>query len=257
MALPRVAGRGRDRDLDRLAEQPDWPRTALGLAILAVIFGFAMWKLAVVREHVTFVFATAVVAMFPFATGVDRRTWLVSTLAVGIAFAGSSAMEPKTYLDVVGSTRSIVNEVRHSFQPDRIERAAEATRNRLRDWYELDFGHPCRDRGRDRPRRPGHGLGSLCLPGTELEALADLPVIHGLHVGPRRAQRRPPPVGRRSPADPAQRTAREPLPIGWASGSIGHSSMANSSRCRSMAGSAGSNRRLRCSRPSAAMTRSR
>ena len=47
-------------------------------------------------------------------------------------------MEPKTYLDVVGSTRSIVNEVRHSFQPDRVERAAESTRNRLRDWYELD-----------------------------------------------------------------------------------------------------------------------
>jgi len=117
----------------------DWPRPRrIGLAILAVIFGFAMWKLAVVREHVTFVFATAVVAMFPFATGVDRRTWLVSTLAVGLAFAGSSAIEPRTYLDVVGSTRSFVNEVRHSFQPGRIERAAESTRNRLRDWYELD-----------------------------------------------------------------------------------------------------------------------
>ena len=117
----------------------DWPRPRrIGLAILAVIFGFALWKLAVVREHVTFVFATALVAMFPFATGVDRRTWLVSTLAIGIAFAGSSAMEPKTYLNVVGSARSILNEVRHSFQPDRMERAAASTRENLREWYELD-----------------------------------------------------------------------------------------------------------------------
>jgi hypothetical protein len=116
-----------------------WPRRRrIGLAILAVVFGFAMWKLAVVREHVTFVFATAVVAMFPFATHVDRRTWLVSTLAIGIAFAGSSAMQPTTYLDVVGSTRSIVNEVRHSFLPGWTERAAQRTQDRLRSWYQLE-----------------------------------------------------------------------------------------------------------------------
>ena len=117
----------------------DWPlRRRIGLAILAVVFGFAMWKLGIVRDRVTFVFATAVVAMFPFTTGVHRRTWLVSTLAIGIAFFGSSAMEPRTYLDVVGSTRSIYNEVRHSFQPDRAEREAERTQDGLRRWYELD-----------------------------------------------------------------------------------------------------------------------
>jgi hypothetical protein len=116
-----------------------WPRRRrIGLAILAVVFGFAMWKLAVVREHVTFVFATAVVAMFPFAMGVERRTWLASTLAIGLAFAGSSAMQPKTYLELVGSTRSIVNEVRHSFLPGWTERAAQRTQDRLRSWYLLD-----------------------------------------------------------------------------------------------------------------------
>ena len=112
LALPGVAGL-----LIRTAwlSSRAWPRRRrIGLAMLAVVFGFAMWKLAVVREHVTFVFATALVAMFPFATHVDRRTWLASALAIGIAFAGSSAMQPTTYLDVVGSTRSIVNEVRHS-----------------------------------------------------------------------------------------------------------------------------------------------
>jgi len=117
----------------------DWPRRRrIGLAILAVVFGFAMWKLAVVREHVTFVFATGVVAMFPFAIHVDRRTWLVSTLAIAIAFAGSSAIEPKLYVDVVGSTRSIVNEVRHSFLPGWTERTAQRTQDGLRKWYELD-----------------------------------------------------------------------------------------------------------------------
>src|SRR4029079_741524 len=85
-----------------------------------------------------FVFATALVAMFPFATHIDRRTWLVSALAIGIAFAGSSASQPRTYLDVVGSTRSIVNEVRHTIQPGWAERAAERTQGRLRDWYDLD-----------------------------------------------------------------------------------------------------------------------
>ena len=116
-----------------------WPRRRrIGLAILAVVFGFAMWKLAVVREHVTFVFATALVAMFPFATHVDRRTWLVSTLGIGIAFAGSSAMQPATYLDVVGSARSIANEVRHSILPSWTERAAQRTGDRLRGWYDLD-----------------------------------------------------------------------------------------------------------------------
>ncbi len=58
----------------------------------------------------------------------------MSTLAIGIAFAGSSAIEPKTYLNVVGSARSILNEVRHSFQPDRMERAAASTQENLREW---------------------------------------------------------------------------------------------------------------------------
>jgi hypothetical protein len=47
-------------------------------------------------------------------------------------------MQPTTYLDVVGSARSIVNEVRHSFLPGWTERAAQRTQDRLRDWYDLD-----------------------------------------------------------------------------------------------------------------------
>ena len=85
-----------------------WPRRRrIGLAVLGFVFGFAMWKTAVVREHMTFVFATAVVAMFAFAVRIGRRAWLVSVVGIGIAFAGSSMITPAMYVDVVGSTRSI------------------------------------------------------------------------------------------------------------------------------------------------------
>ncbi len=116
-----------------------WPsRQRIGLAALGLVFGFAMWKTAVVREHMIFVSATALVAMFAFAQGIERRTWLVGVLGIGIAFAGTSAIEPRAYLDVVGSARSFVNEARDSFQPGRTEQAAARTRERLREWYELD-----------------------------------------------------------------------------------------------------------------------
>jgi hypothetical protein len=78
------------------------------------------------------------VAMFAFAQGIERRTWLVGVLGIGIAFAATSAIEPRNYVNVVGSVRAFVNEVRDSFQPGRSDQAAERTRQRLRDWYELD-----------------------------------------------------------------------------------------------------------------------
>lgn len=116
-----------------------WPsRRRIGLAALGLVFGFAMWKTAMVREHMVFVSATALVAMFAFAQGIDRRTWLVGVLAIGIAFAGASAIEPRNYVNVLGSARSFVNEARDSFQPGRTEQAAARTRERLRAWYALD-----------------------------------------------------------------------------------------------------------------------
>jgi hypothetical protein len=117
----------------------NWPRSRrIGLAVLGLVFGFAMWKTAVVREHATYVLATGMVAMFAFAPNVQRRTWLVGVLAVGIAFAGSSAIEPRIYLDVVGSTRSILNEVRDAFQPGHAAKAAMRTRDQLQSQYRLE-----------------------------------------------------------------------------------------------------------------------
>ena len=117
----------------------DWPRRRrIGLALLGLVFGFALWKTAVVREHATFVLSTSVVALFAFTPHVERRTWLLAVLTVGIAFAGSSAIEPRTYLDVVGSTRSLYNEVKDSFVPGRVDRAAARTRDQLRSQYRLE-----------------------------------------------------------------------------------------------------------------------
>jgi hypothetical protein len=116
-----------------------WPRRRrIGLAVVGLIFGFAMWKTAVVREHATFVLATAVVAMFPFAPRIERRTWLVAVLGLGLAFAGSSAIEPRIYLNVVGSVESIVGEARDAFQPGRGDQAAARTRMELQASYGID-----------------------------------------------------------------------------------------------------------------------
>ena len=113
-------------------------RRRIGLAVLGVVFGFAMWKAAVVREHTIFVFATAVTAMFPFARHIERRTWLIAVLAIGIAFAGSSAMQPTTYLNVVGSMRSVYGEVKAAFLPGRAAETAERTREQLRMQLRLE-----------------------------------------------------------------------------------------------------------------------
>jgi hypothetical protein len=118
----------------------DWPqRRRIGLAALGIVFGFAMWKLVIVREHATFAMSTATVVVFAFAERApEPRPWLVSMLALAIGFAGVSAIEPPIYLNVVGSVRSIVAEAAEAFIPDRGDRAASQTRDRLRSAYRLE-----------------------------------------------------------------------------------------------------------------------
>ncbi|MEO8436816.1 MAG: hypothetical protein ABI562_00050 [Chloroflexota bacterium] len=117
----------------------DWPRRRrIGLALLGLVFGFAMWKTALVREHATFVLSTSVVALFAFTPHVERRTWLLAVLAVGIAFTGSSTIQPQIYLDVVGSTRSLYHEVKDSFVPGQVDVAAARTRDQLRKQYRVE-----------------------------------------------------------------------------------------------------------------------
>lgn len=117
----------------------EWPRSRrIGLALLGLVMGFAMWKTAVVREHANYVLATAMAAMFVFSLGFDRRTWLAGVLAVGVALAGSAAIQPGAYANVVGSSRSILLEIRDAILPGRGTRAAAATRDQLRSRYRLD-----------------------------------------------------------------------------------------------------------------------
>jgi hypothetical protein len=76
--------------------------------------------------------------MFAFAPRTERRSWLMGALAIGIAFAGSSSIEPRTYVDVVGSVRSLAGEAADAFVPGRGSVAEQRTRDDLRKWYLLD-----------------------------------------------------------------------------------------------------------------------
>jgi hypothetical protein len=117
----------------------DWPRPRrIGLLLLGLVIGFAMWKTVVVRDHASYVFATAMAAMFVFSRGFERRTWLIGVLAVGVALTSSAAIEPGDYANVVGSFRSIAFEIRDAIVPGRGTRAAAATRDQLGSRYRLD-----------------------------------------------------------------------------------------------------------------------
>jgi hypothetical protein len=117
----------------------DWPRPRrIGLLLLGLVIGFAMWKTVVVRDHASYVFATAMAAMFVFSRGFERRTWLIGVLAVGVALAGAAAIEPGAYADVVGSSRSIAFEIRDAIVPGRGTRAAATTRHQLGNRFRLD-----------------------------------------------------------------------------------------------------------------------
>jgi len=114
----------------------EWPRRRrLGLAVLGLVVGFAMWKLAVVREHTIYVFATSLVLLFALAPRVQARAWLASVLAVGIIFGASSATQPSTYFDIRGSIESIVHEVKDVVVPGQ---AAQRTQSQLRASLRLE-----------------------------------------------------------------------------------------------------------------------
>ena len=116
-----------------------WPRRqAAGLAVLALVVGFALWKTALVREHTIFVLATLTIATFPVASTLGRPVFLMGVLAVGMGLAGASAIEPRMYLDVPTSVRSLTLEAADALVPGRSDRAVAQTRERLRSRYALE-----------------------------------------------------------------------------------------------------------------------
>jgi hypothetical protein len=118
----------------------DWPpRRRIGLALLSVILGFAMWKTATVRPGPAYTFATFLIAASVLGAGLrDRRWWLTSLLAVGVAFAASSRLVPVSYLDVVSSARAAIGETVTALVPSAAQAATGRNRAALRSRYALD-----------------------------------------------------------------------------------------------------------------------
>jgi hypothetical protein len=113
-------------------------RKAVAILGLMLVIGVAMWKTAIVREHGSFVLITLTVAMFALGSGLESRTWIAFVLGLGMATAGSTAIEPRTVLDVAGSVRSFAYETSDAFWPGRSEAASERTRAELRRRYRMD-----------------------------------------------------------------------------------------------------------------------
>jgi hypothetical protein len=106
--------------------------------MLGLVFGFAMWKTTVVRDHTASVFAAALVGMFSFAPRMERGTWLMALLAIGVAVVGASAIAPRAYLDVVGSARAFAGQARDAFVPGRADEAIARTQAALRGHYRIE-----------------------------------------------------------------------------------------------------------------------
>jgi hypothetical protein len=111
----------------------------MALALLCLILGFAMWKTATVRPGPAYVFATFLIVVAVLGAQLrDRRLWLMSLLAVGVAVAASSRLVPLSVLDGVGSARSFVSQTATALVPSRAQAATERNRATLRARYALD-----------------------------------------------------------------------------------------------------------------------
>ena len=93
----------------------------------------------------------------------DRRLWLTSLLAVGVAFVATSRLAPASYVDVVESARSLVSEVATAVGPSRAEAAVEGNRATLRARYGLDPTTLLELAGRLVAHRPGRNRRRLRL----------------------------------------------------------------------------------------------
>jgi hypothetical protein len=116
-----------------------WPhRERIGLALLVLVYGFELWKTAVVRDHASVAVASALVALFGFAPRLDRQVWLASLVGIGLAYAGASGIQPNQYMDVMASARAFYIETRDAIVPSRSQQAADRNRDRLRAHFKVD-----------------------------------------------------------------------------------------------------------------------
>jgi hypothetical protein len=118
----------------------DWPRQRrMGLLLVCLALGFAMWKTAFVRDFPAYVFATAVVGFAVIGAPLrDRRLWLTSLLVAGVAFTATAKITPAAYVDVVASVRSLAVESANAIIPARAQRTQDRNRATLRTRYGLD-----------------------------------------------------------------------------------------------------------------------
>ena len=117
-----------------------WPRRRrVGLMLVCLILGFALWKTAFTRQYPTYTFATTLVCLAVIGAPLrDRRLWLTSLLVVAVAYVAVPGLTPASYVDVVASARSLVSETATAVIPDRAHRVQERNRANLRKRYALD-----------------------------------------------------------------------------------------------------------------------
>ena len=114
-----------------------WPwRRRLPLATLLLLFLFAAWKLAFVRDTPTPAFASLAFAAFLLLPARLPRPLVVIVLAAfGLAFLGVSRVPPTTYADVVTSATDFVRQARDDLLPWRWASAEDETRSYLQGQF--------------------------------------------------------------------------------------------------------------------------
>jgi hypothetical protein len=114
-----------------------WPwRRRLPLATLLLLFLFAAWKLAFVRDTPTPAFASLAFAAFLLLPARLPRPMAVIVLAAfALAFLGVSRVPPTTYADVVSSASDFVRQARDDLLPSRWATAEDETRGYLQSHF--------------------------------------------------------------------------------------------------------------------------
>ena len=117
-----------------------WPRgRRIGLMVVCLILGFAMWKTTFTRPNPPYAFATFVLGIAVLGASTrDRRKWLASLLAAGITFVVVVRVAPSSAVNIIGSARSLVAETVTAVVPSRAQAAENRNRASLRAQYGID-----------------------------------------------------------------------------------------------------------------------